>query len=206
MANALPMELREQRPSYVEFERHTVEDRAASLREKRYMTKDVDFAIITPIGSKDRIPRQVDEWFVSLDQQQREGRIPSDWVSHYKKAYANWKENQEVPVMGTPIKGWALLSPAQQANILGANIRTVEDLAQANEEARRRIGMGATDLVEKAISWLKAAKGIGAVAGELNELKVKIKNLERELEAKEGQIAELRAENANLLAKAGVEA
>jgi hypothetical protein len=199
---ALPMEIREQRPSYVVFERKQVEDRDASLREGRYIARDEDYAIITPIGSKDRIPREVKSWFAALEQQAREERIPRAWVDQYRQAYEAWRRGEEIPLNGTPIKGWAVLSPAQQANVLSANVRTVEDLAQANDEARKRIGMGANELVDKAIAWLKSAQTQGPLVQENAALKARIRQLEAQTVAQEALIKDLRVENETLTKQA----
>jgi hypothetical protein len=191
---ALPLEQREDRPAYVQFERRGEEDRARTMKEGRYIEKDVDFAIITPIGSKDRIPRKVEDWFKQLEQQVREERIPAAWLQQYRAAYEAWKAGQEIPVNGTPIRGWPVLSPAQQANVISANVLTVEDLAQANGEARQRIGMGAEDLVEKAIAWLKAARAQGIPTQEVSALQAKIRLMEEQLKNKDERIKELEAE------------
>lgn len=186
--------MKESRPSYVNFERRPIEDRNASIAQGRYMTKDVDFVVITPIGSKDRIPRQIDEWFTQLDQQVREERIPLDWAQQYKRAYEAWKTGQEIPLNGTPIKGWGLLSPAQQANVLGADIRTVEDLAQMSDEAMKRIGMGALELREKAQAWLRSAGSQGKMAQEAAGNQAKIRQLEKQIESLTSQNADMKLE------------
>jgi len=193
------MELRQERPPYVIFERKPVEDRNASISQGRYMTRDVDFAIITPIGSKDRIPKQVDDWFKELEVMVREERMPAAWLEQWKQAYAAWRRGEELPVNGTPIKGWQMLSPAQQSNVISANILTVEDLAQATAEATQRIGMGALELKEKATSWLKASSGPGVLAsenaalkGENARLKGQVKGLEDQLREAHGELKLLR--------------
>lgn len=188
------IEVKEQRPSYVVFERRPVEDRAASLQNGRFMTKDVDFAIITPIGSKDRISREVTEWFTALEQNVREERIPANWLPQYRAAYDAWKKGEEIPLNGTPIKGWTVLSPSQQANVIGADIRTVEDLAQVSDEAMRRIGMGALELRDKAQAWLKAAAGPGIAAQEVSSLKAKNRQLEMQVKNLEETIQDLKNE------------
>jgi hypothetical protein len=193
------MEVREQRPSYVRFEKRAVEDRVASMALGHYMTKDVDFAIITPIGSKDMIPREAEGWLASLEQQAREERIPKQWVVQYKEAYAAWKRGEELPVSGTAVKGWPVLSPAQQANVIAANVRTVEDLAQANDEAMRRIGMGGVEMKQKAEAWLKAAKNLGGVTQEISALKQENITLKATLKQLEEQNQSLRQENALLV-------
>ena len=40
------------RPPYVEFQMRAVEDRSESLKQGRYMTKDVPFIILVPHGSE----------------------------------------------------------------------------------------------------------------------------------------------------------
>lgn len=174
------MELRENRPSYVRFETQTIEDRAATLANGNYTEKNVDMVIITPIGSKDEIPMFVADWLTQLETHVREERIPRKWRDQYKEAYEAWKKGQEIPLNGTPIKGWSLLSPAQQNNIIAANIRTVEDLATANGEALQRIGMGGQELKQRAEAWLKAAAGAGVLVQENTLLRAKVKQLEHD--------------------------
>lgn len=169
--------VKDARPSYVKFERKAVEDRTASLAAGHYVAKDVDFAVITPQGSKDKIERVVADWFVQMQQQVKEGRLPEDWFQQYKAAYGYWQKGQEPPLNGTPIRGWTVLSPAIQENVIHANILTVEDLAQINDEAVRRIGMGALDCKEKAIAWLKAAAGPGKLTQEMAALQVRMNEL-----------------------------
>lgn len=172
------MEVMAAKPAYVVFERQAIEDREATLKQGRYMTMDVDFAIVTPVGSRDRIPRKVDEWFVVLDQYVKEGRMPAAWAQHYKDSYATWKKGEELPLAGTAIKGWQLLSPSEQANVISANILTVEDLANANDEAKQRMGMGALALCDRAKAWLKTAKDVGTTAMENAAMKKKMETLE----------------------------
>lgn len=201
---ALGIEIREQRPSYVVFERKGQEDRAASLAQGRYMEKSVDYVIITPQGSKDRIPREVQSWFQHLEQQAREERIPKEWPAQYRAAYEAWKKGEEIPLNGTPIKGWPVLAPALQANVISANILTVEDLAQINDEGAKRIGMGAIELRDKAIAWLKAASDVGVVTQQSAALQGRIRQLEANAEVLNGQIRDLKAENESLVKELGV--
>lgn len=162
------------RPPYVRFERRAVEDRAASEQRGHYMTKDADFVLITPAGSKDEVEKPAGEWLQQLKEQVKQGRVPMTWETHFTAAYEHWKRGEELPVNGTPIKGWPLLSAAVQSNIIAANIRTVEDLAVCNGEALQRIGMGAVDLKQKAEAWLKASTDIGKVVQENVALRVQL--------------------------------
>lgn len=152
-----------ERPAYVRFEKRAIEDRAASLVAGNMVTKDEDYAIITPVGSKDEIPRSVKDWLAQLKEQSQQGRIPPTFLPHYTGIYEAWKRGEELPVNGTPIKGCHFLTPAQQANCIAANVRTVEDLAAANGEAVGRLGMQGYELKNRATTWLAAAKDTGVV-------------------------------------------
>lgn len=188
------VEVLEERPPYVQFETRAVEDRNASIEAGHYVAKDVDFALITPQGSKDVVERIVSEWFEKLVQDVKEDRFPADWLRAYRAYYKEWKEGREIPLDGTPIRNWSLLSPAQVKMLLDINVRTVEDLAGANEETLGRIGMGGHDLKAKAKAWLdsaqdkgKLAQRIAALEAENNDLKntnAELASTNKELDAR----------------------
>lgn len=174
------MEIREDRPAYVRFETRAVEDRAKSIERGMYMTRDVDYALITPPYSKDCVELEVGDWMRRMDEDVQGGRLPSNWRDQYKAAYAAWKKGEEVPVDGTPVKGWPVISPAQQKNLVSLGFLTVEDLAGMNEEGMKRYGMGAQDMKNKAKAWLKAATGPGKVAAEIAALQADMKGLKEQ--------------------------
>lgn len=145
------------RPSYVVFERREVEDRNATIVNGRYTPKEIDIAIVTPMGSKDRYEKPAKDWLEGLEQMVREERLPREWLNAYKQSYEAFCQGQEIPVTGTPIRTWPVLSPAQIRLVTSWNILTVEDLAQANEDAIRQLGMGGRALVERARAWLETA-------------------------------------------------
>lgn len=175
------MEAAQERPPYVTFETRAMEDRAASIEHGSYRTKDIVFALITPQGSKDKIEKNADEWIESTEQATREGRFPQQWLEAYRDALKRYKEGQELPDEGTPILGWQRLSPSAQQNIIAANIRTVEDLACANEQALTAIGMGARGYKEAAESWLATAEDQGKVALRNEALEKTNKDLEKQV-------------------------
>lgn len=187
--------LPEERPPYVDFVVKAVEDRNATVAAGRYIAKDVDYAVITPFGGKDRVERPVAEWFPQMEEAVRGERFRRDWLEAYKGAYRQWKAGEEIPLDGTPIKSWSLISPAQQRNLIELNIRTVEDLAQATEEALQHLGMGAVELKARAANWLVAQKNDqpGKLAMEISSLAAKVQELSASLEAKDRTIAALQA-------------
>ena len=173
---------RKERPAYVRFERRPVEDRDASVRQGKFVSKDVDYALVTPPYSRDVFEQVAPEWLAQMQKDSTSGRLPLAWYENYVESYERWKRGEEMPLTGTPIKGWAVLSPAQMKNLIALNILTVEDLASINDEGLRRIGMGAADLRDKAKAWLSQTKDKGPLTMEN---------------------ASLKAENAALLAQRG---
>lgn len=189
----MSVELMTERPPYIEFKVLTEEDRAQSIATGAYKSKDVDFVSIMPAGDRNlKVDRRVDEWLDQLTQRVKQGMGNVQHLDYFKTAYKTWKETQEIPVNGTPIKAWPVISPAQAQNILSANIRTIEDLAMANEETLMRIGMGARALKEKAIAWLSTANDTGKIAEENAAMKVQLAQLVADM-------AEIRAANKELM-------
>lgn len=187
---------RQDRPAYVRFVKTPVEDKAAGLVNGKYMTKDVDYAHITPPYSKDVIVQKVSAWLGQLDVDVQNGRIPSEWRDKWKEGYAKWQNGQEMPLRGVPIRGWAVISPAQQENLCRMNILTVEDLAHINDEGARRLGLGWLELKTKARTWLDQAEDKGAVTMRMAELELQnsqqaalIKSLEQKVNALSVQVA-----------------
>ena len=183
---------REERPAYVRFERRPMEDKAASIREGRYVAKDVDFALVTPPYSKDCVEYKVEQWLINMERNVRDGRIPEKWADQWKASYNSWKNGQEIPLSGTPIKGWGVLSPAQQATLIAMNCLTVEDLAIINDEGLRRIGMGAVELRDKAKNWLASMKVHGAVTVQLAAMEQENRNLATTVESLKAQVEALK--------------
>lgn len=192
-------QIREDRPSYVRFEKRPVENRALSISNGHYTTEDVDFAIITPHGTADEIPRVVSDWFEYLKQQVRDERTPQKFVDYYIECYEAWKKGEEAPLKGTPIKDWPPLSPAQRSNLISARVYTVEDLASANESTLGMLGMGARELKQKAENWLRSATDQGKMTEEMSALQVENKRLSTTVKRQEKLLETLRGEVQQLL-------
>lgn len=191
--------VKEDRPSYVRFEKRPIEDRALSIANGHFTTIDVEFAIITPHGTSDEIPRVVSDWFPYMAQQVKEGRTPQKFFDYYKDCYDAWVKGEEAPLKGTPIKDWPPLSPAQRTNLLTARIYTVEDLANASESALTMLQMGGRELQQKAANWLKSATDLGKITEEISSLQSANKRLEATILNQEKTIKGLRVELSSLL-------
>jgi hypothetical protein len=184
---------RKERPAYVKFERVAVEDKAASAAAGRYVAKDVDMAYITPPYSRDIFKMRVTDWLTNMKQDVANGRLPEEWATNYRKAYDAWKNGQELPLNGTPIKGWGVISPAVQEELIRLNIRTVEDLSTVTDEGQRAIGMGAIDLKNKASAWLAQMNDKGGVTMKMAALEQQNAQMKGNVETLERQVRELLA-------------
>ena len=182
---------RKDRPAYVRFERIPVEDKVASLQAGHYVAQDIDYALITPPYSKDIFKIKVTQWFVDMKQQIATDRIPQEWADIYEKAYQAWKNGQEIPLSGSPIKGWGVISPAQQETLIKMNVLTVDDLSGINDEGIKRVGMGGIDLKNKAVAWLSQLKDKGPLTQENAAIKAKNAQLELSSETLTRQVEEL---------------
>jgi FtsZ-binding cell division protein ZapB len=186
----------EERPPFVRFETRSFEDREATIKQGHYVGIDVDFALITPSGSKDIIERNVSEWFQQLREQVMQERMNADWANAFYKMYDAFKEGKEAPLVGTPVINWPGLSPSQVKQLVSLNLRAVEDVAIMNEESIARLGMGGRALKDRAVAWLAAARDVGMVAEasaalklENEELKRSNENLNQQVQALAAQVA-----------------
>lgn len=184
---------RSDRPAYVRFKRVAIENKAETLKQGKYVGRDVDFALITPNYSKDVIELKVEAWFPQLDADVRNGRLPKDWADAYRRHYDAWKNGQEIPPVGTAIRTWGMLSPAQVEALVRINILTVEDLANVNDEGIRRIGMGAVEMKNKARAWLMQANDKGPLTQENAALRRENEVLKSENAMLIDQVAKLKA-------------
>lgn len=159
----LASDLREKagKPAYVEFAAEAKHLPLQSEREGRYIAVDVDMATVRQLGAPDGVKFEVKKWFEQNKRDVMAGRLPREHEEYFKKAYEYWKQGQEMPLEGTPIRGWAVISPAQAEIVVRLGIRTVEQLATINSEVTQRIGMGAVDMKNKALAWVAQANDKG---------------------------------------------
>lgn len=168
----------EQHRFYVDFELRPEEDRPASIEAGHPVFKDVEFAIITMPGGSLVVEKVIDE---ALLNEWRHGapngrKPPSPFAL---AAYNAWKDGQDAPVNGMDLKNWPGITPAQLMTCHNVNIYAVEDLAAANDDALRKMGMGALALKNKAIAYLENAEGNKASEA-ISALQVRLDDLESE--------------------------
>lgn len=155
------------RPAFVTFATVAQHLPKASEEQGRYMARDVDMVTVRQIGGTDSCVFEVADWLARNKQEVQSGRLPQAHADLYAQSYTRWKAGQELPVTGTPIKTWPVATPSQVEAMIQMGVRTVEDLAQLNDDGLRRIGMGAVDLKNKAKAWLAAAQDKGKLAQDM---------------------------------------
>lgn len=171
----------EPRPPYIVFERRAVEKRKLIEDGGASYFVDVDFILITPHGSKDRIERVWEEYEAYLVRLVKNGEFPSRWLEEYRAGYKSWVAGEGIPVNGTPVRTWPAITPAELKALTKAEVRTVEDLAQANEQQIANIGMGGRALKQRAQDWLNAQTGPGALAEQMTALRSTNDAMQRQL-------------------------
>lgn len=182
---------RKERPAYVKFERLAVEDKARSAAEGHWVGRDVDYALVTPPYSKDVFKQKVDLWLAENKRLVQTERMPQDWAEQYEKSYLSWRNGQEVPLNGIPIKGWGVISPAQQETLIRMNCLTVEDLAGITDEGIQRIGMGGVDMKNKAKAWLSQLNDKGPLTQKMSAVQAENSMLKGSVETLTRQVQEL---------------
>lgn len=140
---------------YVTFSTETIEDVARTKADGVMRFKDQDYAISTVPGDKGNNVYKIESFFERKDQEVRNGRASAEWLKKWRNDYELYKQGKEIPEDGTPIKGWKLLSGAQQEELIRINIRTVEALAAMNDDGIRNFGMGAIEMKRRAKAWIE---------------------------------------------------
>lgn len=184
---------------HVEFDLLAVEK--WSDEEGRKVLVDKERAIITLPGGKN-VHRKIitdellDEW---RNGKWRNGQMikgPAPWAIH---AYEQWRQGNEIPEHGTPLKNWPPVTPSFLKTCLAANVRTVEDLAGLNDDGMKRLGIGALNWKRQAHEWLNAANNQGFKdAGRVAALETRMESLEGTIREQHDVIKALQEENRKL--------
>ena len=125
---------------YVDFELRPEEDREASISQGMPVFKDVEYAVITMPGGGLVVDKVISDELLREWKHGSGNRKPPSPFAH--AAYEEWKDGREISVNGSDLKNWPGVTPAQLKMCLAAVVRTVEDLADANADTLRKLGMG----------------------------------------------------------------
>ena len=173
---------------YVEFELRPEEDREETISQGMPVFKDVEFAMITMPGGGLVVDKPINEALLYEWKNGDNRRKPPSPFAY--RAYEAWKEGREAPVNGTDLKNWPGVTPAQLKTCQNATVRTIEDLAEANADTIRKLGMGGVAMMEKAKAYLAAANQ-NKTSEEVSALMVKLDALSDTVKRKDEQISDL---------------
>lgn len=158
---------------FAEFYMRPVVDGVATKEAGRTITKDVPhIKIIQPGESQHSVYNQP---ATNQDTQ----RFPKQWAA--------FQAGQSQEVIGSPLSLLFPQSPATVENLKHCGVRTIEQLAGANDTALQGMGMGARSFQEKAKQYLQQAdKGKN-----FHDLSDRVDSMEFKLKEKDDRIAAL---------------
>lgn len=111
-------------------------------------------------------------------------RIEPQDIAEYPEKYAAFKAGSEPVESGTPLATWTLMNGSAMKELQYLGFKTVEQLADASDEAKRKMGTLAK-YAKLAKEWLEAATGTQAqlvgLQQQLEREKERTKNLEHQL-------------------------
>lgn len=116
-------------------------DKEASLEAGRQVSKDVCYVSISVAGKRDPLAVRP---ATRADIQ----RFPL----HHKA----FSDRTEIPLEGTPLVEWALISRSQAEDLTFMNVKTVEQLSEMADHLAQQF-MGGISLKQKAKHWLETA-------------------------------------------------
>jgi hypothetical protein len=83
--------------------------------------------------------------------------IARDTWEAIRPQYEAWKQGQELPETGTPLAAWAGINAAQAEEIKKAGLRTIEEVADANDSILGAINLpGTSRLRDLARAWIES--------------------------------------------------
>ena len=177
-------------PPHVEFSIQPVEDREATMKAGRTIMKDKEYCTIYPRGGKDSVIKAIPP--------EKDGNgYPNPAFREFRERfgvqYDYWKKGQDAPVEGTDLRNFPLLSPSEIQNCRTFHIMTVEQLAEASEEALKNIGLGSRKLKMDAQKWLEFGDNGGKSVTRISALEADNQLLKDQLAQATAKLEELEA-------------
>jgi hypothetical protein len=93
-------------------------------------------------------------------------RVTDDHRNRWPQHYSQFRRGVEQCADGVPLEQWPVMTTARVRDLKALGILTVEHVAALDENAIKRLGMGARALVDQAKAYIAAAKD-GAVTARL---------------------------------------
>lgn len=172
------------RDLHVVFYNRAIVDKRASEESGALKHKTVPYVRIQYPGDKNRVvdcPAN-DRTFMPPGQ----SGVRLNFIERFPEHWEAFQRNDQAFVHGTPLEVAPFLSVARAADIRAQNIHTLEQLAECPDRALPNLGMGARDLRDKAIDFLKrtsAGADNRALTKERDDLVDKVAKLEAMIHA-----------------------
>lgn len=84
-------------------------------------------------------------------------KVSDEHRNRWPKEYEAFKRGHTIAATGTPLEAWALLKKSQVNELKYLGFNTVEQVAQMDDHALQRIGMGGRQIKNAAIAYLDDA-------------------------------------------------
>jgi hypothetical protein len=111
-------------------------------------------------------------------------REASDYdKSRFAAKWALYKAGKKEEVTGTLLSSWGVMAPNIAADYFAMNVKTVEQLAEADELLITNLGMGARDWKQRAQAYLAATGKSTTLLDEITALKARLAAVEKEEKA-----------------------
>lgn len=91
------------------------------------------------------------------------------YSDRFPEDYDRWKQGQGAALIGTPLKHAPFLSKAEVSNLAGANVFTIEQLAEMGGAPLRSLGQSGRKWQQQALAFLKSAHGTRDATAEAAE-------------------------------------
>jgi hypothetical protein len=121
------------------------------------------------------------EKFERVDEIPRLRKFEPDVFQWFEPLYEGWKKNNEIKREGMPLEAWPAITKGQIGACKDLGLHVVEDIAEATDTIRQKLGMGANDLITKAKHFV-ANKDKSANANKIAELEAAVATLTAALE------------------------
>lgn len=128
----------------------------------------------------------------SISRLQKENPPVWEW---FKPLYERWKADRKIVREGMPLDAWGMASGGQVKACNDMGLFTVEDIATATDSIRQKLGIGASDLMQKAKAFLANKDGAAQAA--------LIAQLQKTVESQAQALDEARQTMDRLAAQAG---
>lgn len=161
----------------VKFEMVAKQDAAKSLEEGRAVFKDVEYVYIQVPGSRNGVARPA---------------RPDDKL-RFARHYEAFKKRVDVPLEGTPLAEWPLMTRSLVEELAYLGIKTVEALANLSDtHVSQKMGLG--NMKRQAQEWLEYADQDAPatkLVGQVETLEAQLEARDKTIEAMSRRLDEL---------------